>query len=242
MIPRIAHFYWSSPGAIPWLREQSMLSFKRLHPDWEIVLGSPEERDVPMGIRWERDHVTDPRLPAAARSDAWRYHALSERGGVYVDTDVIMLRSVEDLFWGPHDAWITQDLGTVVPGTRTHLSIGVLAAQAGSAFFSRASALAQRTLPSGDYQSHGTSMLARSWVALARGVDLGAIPARAFYRNGSHEHHVAKLWGPEPREGFQAHEVGLHWYGGCPESAPFLRARSAEDLPRSWVRKALEAG
>lgn len=245
MIPKIAHFYWTG-GPLPWLREQAIVSFCRLHPDWEVVLASPETRSVPPGCRYVFDRVTDSRLAPAARSDVYRYHALAEYGGLYADTDVIFMRNVEPLFnCDKRDAWITTDSGTALPCMgryhsgrwKVQLSIGVLAAPKGSQFYKRVFNSARNVAPCEDYQSHGTSLIVKQWDHLSHGLLFGEIPGKAFYR-GSSAKQVHPLWHTD-EGGFGEHEYGLHWYGGSVESTPFLAARSVEDLPQGLVRRAL---
>jgi hypothetical protein len=210
-----------------------------------VILGSPENRDdAPPGVEVMIDSASNPNLPIAARSDQWRWWALSVLGGFYSDTDVIFIRSVENVFRGEYDAWITSDLGTEVDDTevpkaqRLKISIGVLGARRNSMFFARAYEIARRVPTSTDYQSHGTRLLATYWDDLTKGVRLGQIPSRLFYgHGGSTEKQVRDLWGPDI---FGQEEVGLHWYGGSPASKPYLNATSKEQLPDSWVRKALE--
>lgn len=249
-VPRLAFFYFSG-WDMPWLREQSLVSFRKHHPDYQVILGSPENRQVPPGVTLARDRVTSSSLPAAARSDLWRYRMLAEHGGVYADTDVIFVRRVDQLFQdAAKDAWITQDLGTGVPGTgrmrlergiswRTRLSIGVLAARPGSRFFTTAAAIAAVTPSSHDYQSHGTKLLARNWSAL-NGPSVGQIPASAFYRHGSNEDYVRDLW--HRPDDVRPHEYGIHWYGGSRATEIFLEARSVADLPDCVVRRAILHG
>ena len=251
-VPRIAFFYWTG-GPLPWLREQALVSFRRHHPDWEVVLGSPERRPVPAGVRLELDTETDPALPPAARSDAWRWGVLAARGGVYADTDVVFVRPLDDLLSGDHDAWITQDFGTEVPAAgytvgcdspgglrhripRVRVSIGVLAARAGSQFFARLAAAARGLGPTGDYQGHGTSLVAANWKTATEGLSLGNLPGRAFYGGWSH-HQVRALWAQDAAPGLGEH--GVHWYGGSPESAPFAGAQGIGDLPPCRVRRAI---
>ena len=213
-----------------------------------MVLGSPEDRDVPPGVELLLDDVTDPLLPPAARSDCWRWHVLRS-GGFYADTDVIFLRNVEALFRGNRDAYITQDIGTPISrqrggyradGSRStvpSISIGVLGAREGSIFFQRVHHHARRQPPGTDYQSHGTLLLVQRWAEFTRNLMIYNIPGSAFYRQGSSARHVRKLW-TETGE-FDPTEYGLHWYGGSPESAPYLDVPSAESLPECWVKRAV---
>lgn len=248
MIPRVCYFYWTG-GPLPWLRAQSMATFARHNPGWRVVLGSPQVRDPPPGVELELDSWTPETLHPAARSDCWRWWTLI-RGGLYSDTDVLFTGPVGPLLSGDHDAWVTQDGGHVVPGTKrgwsvhrgrkvpnvVGLSIGLLAAAEGSQFFSRVHALATAAPASGDYQSHGTSLLASNWARLTRGLSVGAIPHDLIY-GGSSDEDVRAIWrhGSRPPDG----AVAVHWYGGSLESSQFAGAGSTSELPDCSVRAAL---
>ncbi len=246
MIPKIAHFYWDG-GPLPWLRAQSLITFCRHHPDWDVVLGSPVDREVPDGVRLEKDTYTDPSLPPAAKSDVWRWMILSTRGGLYSDTDVIFTRNVEPLFQEDCDAWITMDIGTEMPWKNSiiRVSIGVLGAREHSTFYARLSKMAECIPPiaaSYDYQSHGTSMLRSYFSTMAHQVVMGNIPKMAFYGRGdSTKGGVQSLW--QKRRSWSGPldptEYGIHWYGGNPESAKWMNVGSVESLPECYVRGAL---
>lgn len=258
MVPKTAFFYWSG-GPLPWLRAQSLISFQRHHPGWKVVLGTQEgpwgSLGAPPGVQVVLDDVSDPRLPVAARSDVWRWAMLARHGGVYADTDVIFLRPITPLFSSDgFDVWLTTDMGTPVPSGgwdkyvyksrwrarfRVSISIGVLVAHPNSKLFAKALALSCRSHTSDDYQSHGTSLLVEHWQELIVDQNVGNIPGRAFYR-GSSEEDVKRLW--TETGGFTYEEYGLHWYGGSPESRPYERITSAEELPDCWVRTSLGEG
>ncbi len=251
IVPRIAWFYWSG-GPLSWLRRQSIISFQRFHPEWTVMLGSPEANDghsgrlcAPPGVQVVADLVSDARLAPAARSDVWRWSVLATRGGLYADTDVVFFRSVEPLLQGENDAWITLDMGTPIwPSFQTrkskaigNVSIGVLASVPGSVFFTRLLNLARAKCPEDDYQSHGTRLIAPHWEEISASVEIGRLPARSFYR-GSSNHQVQPLWTESGK--FSPHEYGVHWYGGSVVSAPYEHVKSVAELPQCWVRKALE--
>jgi hypothetical protein len=245
-IPRIAFFYWTG-GSLPWLRQKALTSFQRLHPDWEVVLCSPEPREPPPGVRFELDRITNPNLAPAARSDVWRWNTLAKHGGFYADTDVIFVKNVEPIFEEDKDVWVTCDLGTPIPyygwisdsltrrKAKFSLSIGVVASKPGAPFFLRLAQLARATPPSDDYQSHGTRLMVKHWKDLQQDTRFGEIPAATFYGKGSAGTHVRELWKP----GRLTSPFGLHWYGGSLESAAYLNVQSIDQLPDCLVKSAL---
>ena len=248
MIPKTAFFYWTG-GPLPWLRERALTSFQKLHPEWHVVLGSPEDRNVPAGVTLLRYTVTDPLLPPAARSDVWRWHALHKYGGVFSDTDVVFVKPIEVLFQEEKDVWLTLDMGTPVPhyGVKRRsrhapveamvsVSIGIVGARRGSLFMSRLAELARRTPVSSDYQSHGTTLITKNWKELYKDVEFGPIYSHHFYPYTSSHKEVIKLWQP----GQLAEELlGVHWYGGSPASTLYGQVQCLADLPESLVKTAL---
>jgi len=251
VIPRVAYFYWGG-NPLPWLCAQSMETFRRHHPGWEIVLGSPDLETAPHGVRLERDTVTDPRLPPQSRADVWRWHAL-QGGGWWSDMDVLYARNVEPLLSGKCDAWVTTDGGHALPGAkgvpfldpvskqkkwlRPGLSIGAIGCRQGSELARRCFAAASVASPSDDYQSHGTSLLTAQWRGLTAGLILGALPFRVFF-TGASQSDVQPLWAEGAKLASEAY--GVHWYGGSPESTRFVGAQSVDELPDCPVRQAID--
>jgi inositol phosphorylceramide mannosyltransferase catalytic subunit len=92
VIPRIIHRIWLGPGAMPPDFERYGETWRRHHPDWEMRLWTDEtmpELRHPDAFERCRNH--------GERSDLLRYELLTRLGGVYVDTDMECLRSIEPL-------------------------------------------------------------------------------------------------------------------------------------------------
>lgn len=95
MIPHVIHRIWLGADRLPERFEEYGESWRRNHPGWEMRLWTDE--DV--------SDLSDPKAlararSAAERSDLLRYELLHRFGGVYVDTDVECLRSIEPLIDG----------------------------------------------------------------------------------------------------------------------------------------------
>ena len=95
MIPKIIHYIWFGNKPLTPLAEECLASWKALMPDWQIM-------------RWDETNYSIADAPVYVRqayearkfafvSDYVRLWALEQYGGVYVDTDVKVLKSYEPL-------------------------------------------------------------------------------------------------------------------------------------------------
>lgn len=95
MIPKILHYIWFGGKPLTPLAEECLASWKATMPDWQIM-------------RWDETNFSIADAPLYVRqayearkfafvSDYVRLWALEQYGGVYVDTDVKVLKSYEPL-------------------------------------------------------------------------------------------------------------------------------------------------
>lgn len=94
MIPKKIHYCWFSGEDFPEEIRKCMESWARMLPDYELVLWDAEKA-YSTGIPWVRDALEQRRWAFA--SDAVRLYALYSQGGIYLDTDVEVLKSFDDL-------------------------------------------------------------------------------------------------------------------------------------------------
>jgi hypothetical protein len=94
MIPKKIHYCWFSGEDFPESVRKCMDSWKRMLPGYELVLWDAEKA-LATGIPWVRDALEQRRWAFA--SDAVRLYALENEGGIYLDTDVEVLKSFDDL-------------------------------------------------------------------------------------------------------------------------------------------------
>ncbi len=92
MIPKIAHWIWLNDNLPDWAA-RNINSFRTLHPDWIIRIWHDLPKEFPDSLR----AIFDELLWYSSRSDILRYWLLWEYGGIYLDTDVVALRSFEPL-------------------------------------------------------------------------------------------------------------------------------------------------
>lgn len=93
MIPKIIHYCWFGGNPLPELEQRCMESWQQHMPEWTIM-------------RWDESNFNVAAAPLYVRqayearkyafvSDYVRLWALEQYGGVYVDTDVMVLKSYE---------------------------------------------------------------------------------------------------------------------------------------------------
>ena len=94
MIPKKIHYCWFSGEDFPESVRKCMESWKCVLPGYEFVLWDAKKARA-IGIPWVRDALERRRWAFA--SDAVRLYALESEGGIYLDTDVEVLKSFDSL-------------------------------------------------------------------------------------------------------------------------------------------------
>lgn len=94
MIPKIIHFCWLSGDPYPDLINKCIDSWKKYLPDYEIVLWDTHRIDINSNIWLKQSYETKKYAFAA---DYIRFYALYSYGGIYLDADVEVLKSFDDL-------------------------------------------------------------------------------------------------------------------------------------------------
>lgn len=99
MIPKIIHFCWLSDEPYPESIQKCMNSWKEKLPDYEIWKW--DFKRFPKGSAKWVDQAFEKRKYAFA-ADYIRLYALSNYGGIYLDSDVEVLKSFDDLLHLPY--------------------------------------------------------------------------------------------------------------------------------------------
>jgi uncharacterized protein (DUF1919 family) len=99
MIPKIIHFCWLSEDAFPEKIQMCIDSWKRVLPEYEIVHWNFKR--FPRGTSKWVDQAFDSHKYAFA-ADYIRLYALYHYGGIYLDSDVEVLKSFDDLLDLPY--------------------------------------------------------------------------------------------------------------------------------------------
>jgi mannosyltransferase OCH1-like enzyme len=99
-IPPIFHFVWLG-SEVPLLHKQIIETWGKFHPGWEIRFWDKYAIDrFPWSSRRSK-LVYESAIYFAEQSDVIRLEILNRFGGVYIDTDAICLKSINDLISSP---------------------------------------------------------------------------------------------------------------------------------------------
>lgn len=101
LIPKIIHFFWFSGDPFPEQVQQCIDSWKRFCPDYEIRKWDLTNYDYSSN-RFAREAIEHRKWAFA--SDFGRADVVYRYGGIYLDTDVELVRNIDDLLY--HDAFI----------------------------------------------------------------------------------------------------------------------------------------
>lgn len=93
-IPKKIHYCWFGGRAIPEQSRIWMESWKRFCPDYEIIEWNESNYDVTKNLYIKQAYE---RQKWAFVSDYARLDVIEQYGGVYLDTDVELLRNIDDL-------------------------------------------------------------------------------------------------------------------------------------------------
>ena len=102
MIPKIIHYCWFGGKAKPELAEKCIESWKKFCPDYEIVEWNEDNFDINSNLYVKQAYEA---RKYAFVTDYVRLYALYTQGGIYMDTDVMVLKPLDEYlvhesFWG----------------------------------------------------------------------------------------------------------------------------------------------
>ena len=96
MIPKVIHFCWFGRNPLPEFAKKCLDSWKYFCPDYEIKLWDESNFDVTSSIYVSEAYEEK---KWAFVSDYARLKIIFENGGIYLDTDVEVLRSLDKLLY-----------------------------------------------------------------------------------------------------------------------------------------------
>lgn len=99
MIPKIIHYCWMSGDAYPADIQKCIDSWHKILPDYEIWLWDVKRFDINSSV-WVKEAFE--RKKYAFCADYIRLYALYNYGGIYLDSDVEVLKSYNDLLELPY--------------------------------------------------------------------------------------------------------------------------------------------
>lgn len=114
MIPKIIHYCWFGKGEMPDLVQNCIASWHTHMPDWEYRLWTEDNFDIASAPAYVQEAYAAKKY--AFVSDYVRLWALEREGGLYLDTDVEVLRSFEPLMNDTAFIGLEESLA-LLPGT-----------------------------------------------------------------------------------------------------------------------------
>lgn len=93
-IPKIIHYCWFGKGKMPKLAEKCMESWKKYCPDYKIVCWNEENFDINQNQYAKQAYEAG---KWAFVSDYVRLKVLYDEGGIYLDTDVELIKPLDKL-------------------------------------------------------------------------------------------------------------------------------------------------
>ena len=98
-IPKIIHYCWLSGDPYPELVQRCIQSWKKYLPDYKIMLWDQNSFDI-HSVPWVEQACAVKKWPPA--SDFIRLYALYNYGGIYLDSDVEVIKNFDSLLHLPY--------------------------------------------------------------------------------------------------------------------------------------------
>lgn len=95
MIPKIIHYCWFGRNPMPELAKRCIKSWKKYCPDYEIIQWNEDNYDISAAPLYVRQAYEAKKW--AFVTDYVRLHVVYEHGGIYMDTDVELKKSLTSL-------------------------------------------------------------------------------------------------------------------------------------------------
>jgi mannosyltransferase OCH1-like enzyme len=198
------HFCWFGKKVLPKKYRRFIKSWKEKHPKWEIIEWN--EKKLPDSKYLKRALKNNKTANASNWARLW---VLQKYGGLYLDTDIEMIRPLDDLMECPaFVGFEVKDFGwdgcvnnAVLRSERDHWFVGELRNQMERDFDGSEEAhLSSPHLTTTVLKKHGLSSYGRTNV---KGVEV--FPIEYFYPFGWHEPFRIKC--------ISAQTKTIHWYG-----------------------------
>lgn len=127
MIPKVIHYCWFGRNPLPKMANKCFVSWKKYLPEYEIKEWNEDNFDVNI-IPYTKDAYADGKY--AFVSDYARFWILYHYGGVYFDTDVEVIKPMDDIIAkGPF-------MGLEIPGDDCKIAPGLgLAVESGNPIY-----------------------------------------------------------------------------------------------------------
>ena len=125
MIPKIIHYCWFGGNPLPKSAQDCIRSWKKYCPDYEIIEWNEQNFDINSNLYTKQAYENK---KWAFVTDVVRLYALYHHGGIYMDTDVEVIKPL-DRFLEHHAFSGFEDL--------TNIPTGIMAAKKGHPLFKK---------------------------------------------------------------------------------------------------------
>ena len=93
-IPKVIHYCWFGKGEMPKIAKKCIKSWEKYCPDYEIICHNEDNFDLSQN-RYMREAYEE--IKWAFVSDFARLKIIYDNGGIYLDTDVELIKPIDDL-------------------------------------------------------------------------------------------------------------------------------------------------
>ena len=93
-IPKVIHYCWFGKGEMPKIAKKCIKSWEKYCPDYEIICHNEDNFDLSQN-RYMREAYEAKKW--AFVSDFARLKIIYDHGGIYLDTDVELIKPIDDL-------------------------------------------------------------------------------------------------------------------------------------------------
>lgn len=122
MIPKVIHYCWFGKGPMPRLAEKCIISWKKNLPDYKIIEWNESNFDINICSYTKEAYEAK---KYAFVSDYARFWILYHYGGIYLDTDVEVIKSFDPIIsTGPFMGCEAKNKEDVWPQVASGLGIG----------------------------------------------------------------------------------------------------------------------
>ena len=120
MIPKVIHYCWFGRKPIPKEQMKYIDSWKKYLPDYEIKRWDESNFDIHCNKFVEAAYNAG---KYAFVSDFARFQILANRGGIYFDTDVEVIRNMDDLM--ERGSWMAVEKHNITPEDADMVALGL---------------------------------------------------------------------------------------------------------------------
>jgi hypothetical protein len=260
-VPKIAHFYWGCNRNMSYLRYLSIMSFKKFNPEWDMVLHIPKfpskegpswkgteqkglmvdidyypklvESNIKRVLHNFEDYGFSNNIHEVFKNDFLRWLLLYKIGGVWLDTDILFVKSIENISINIEQ---NCESDTILCRYLTGANaIGFIMASRDNLFFESIHRFSKKVLNLKDYQSIGSPILNQLFRRVSpkdpffdRTKFLFMDPQSIYSINCEHNG-ISKFYRSDYHHEKKDGEIGYHWYGGSPMSQQYEAVTSNGD-------------